>query len=250
MAVDFAIANGVLILACVVRMLTNQGLSSGDPVGSVVERINSVYFVNAAWFGVTAIALLALAGFYRPLPSGRVAERLAAVGKACATGFLLHLVFGSVVLGRAFPTLQLGLPAWALLFGTLALTRVSRMSMASYLRFVPRTEATGSTRIEDVLVVGGAGYVGSELVRQLLDSGYRVRVLDLQTGALYVADFAAGGPRVAKTVSERGRGSVFCVLAGQTSRLRTGCQYRTRSAEWQTPVVTAVSQTRLLVEPP
>jgi nucleoside-diphosphate-sugar epimerase len=196
MAVDFAIANGVLILACVVRMLTNQGLSSGDPVGSVVERINSVYFVNAAWFGVTAIALLALAGFYRPLPSGRVAERLAAVGKACATGFLLHLVFGSVVLGRAFPTLQLGLPAWALLFGTLALTRVSRMSMASYLRFVPRTEATGSTRIEDVLVVGGAGYVGSELVRQLLDSGYRVRVLDLQMFGLESLSDLLGNKRL------------------------------------------------------
>ena len=37
-----------------------------------------------------------------------------------------------------------------------------------------------SATVEDVLVVGGAGYVGSILTRQLLNAGYRVRVLDLQ----------------------------------------------------------------------
>ena len=33
-------------------------------------------------------------------------------------------------------------------------------------------------KIKNVLIIGGAGYIGSVLTRQLLEGGYRVRVLD------------------------------------------------------------------------
>ena len=50
--------------------------------------------------------------------------------------------------------------------------------------FVVRSEAKpavlpGDRKIESVLVIGGAGYIGSALLRRLLDRGYRVRLLDL-----------------------------------------------------------------------
>lgn len=71
-----------------------------------------------------------------------------------------------------------------------------------------------------VLVVGGAGYIGSVLVRQLLDAGYRVRVLDnLLFGAGSLAEVSnragfelqRGDFRSVETVVEavRGMGSVI-----------------------------------------
>lgn len=180
MGVDFAIGNMALIAASLCRLMTSRQLSSSDPIGSVAQRVNATFAVNAAWFGVTAISLLALNGFYRPLPSGRLNDRLIAAARTCVAGFVLQVLFGALALGRPLPALELGIPAWSMLFAGLALTRVSRRSLSSYFYLLPRSQSRGASHIESVLVVGGAGYVGSELVRQLLDSGYRVRVLDLQ----------------------------------------------------------------------
>src|SRR5215472_1270249 len=47
-------------------------------------------------------------------------------------------------------------------------------------------------KTKSVLVIGGAGYIGSALSRQLLDAGYRVRVLDsLLFGDSSIADVAS-----------------------------------------------------------
>ncbi|GAB5439994.1 MAG: hypothetical protein Fues2KO_03430 [Fuerstiella sp.] len=180
MGIDLCIANAALISAALCRLMTSRQLSSADPIGSVAQRVNSAYAVNAVWFCCTALLLLAFNGFYRPIPSGRLNDRLISAAKSCSLGFLLHLIFGGLVLGRPLPAVELGVPAWTLLFAGLAITRVSRRSLSSYLQLASSTDRRGSEQLESVLVVGGAGYVGSELVRQLLDSGYRVRVLDLQ----------------------------------------------------------------------
>lgn len=180
MSIDAVIASCALIAAALVRQITTRKLSSSDPIISVVERVNGVFFAHALWFSLTGIALLALTGFYRPLPSGRLADRLISAAKACATGLLLQVAFGTVVFGRTLTAIELGVPAWSLFFTLLSLSRASRRSLSSYFHLIPRSQVRGVAHIESVLVVGGAGYVGSELVRQLLDSGYRVRVLDLQ----------------------------------------------------------------------
>lgn len=56
--------------------------------------------------------------------------------------------------------------------------------------------ARGGVAVPTVLVTGGAGYVGSVLVPKLLQSGYRVKVVDLYIYGEDVLDAVKGDPRL------------------------------------------------------
>ena len=97
---------------------------------------------------------------------------------------LSYLIFGCLLLLAhdliAFPHSVLFL-AWGL---TLALVLGARLWAELWPSWVKartrrRSPQPADSQKEHVLVLGGAGYIGSALVERLLDLGYRVRVLDL-----------------------------------------------------------------------
>ncbi len=177
--VDFIVANVALVMGALVRLMLIGGVSWDNPISTLFEKVNATYLMNAGWFGLSAVALFVLAGVYRPVPSSRIRQRLKTVLLACSIGLIGHLALGAFAFDKAQATLEVGIPAWTLLCAVVVSSRYSRMIVGSHFRVVARGEAA-NTKIEDVLVVGGAGYIGSILTRQLLDAGYRVRVLDLE----------------------------------------------------------------------
>lgn len=177
--VDFLVANLVLVMAAVVRLAVIGGLSWANPIGTLFDRVNATYLMNAGWFGFSTVVLFALTRVYKPVPFSRVQQRLTAIAVACGIGMIAHLALGAYAFNKPQQTLEVGLPAWTLLCVVVACVRYSRMKVGEHFRVVLRGEAA-NTKVEDVLVVGGAGYIGSILTRQLLDAGYRVRVLDLE----------------------------------------------------------------------
>lgn len=190
MAIDLFAAHTVLVAAAALRLAIYGRITLDNSVSTLLERVNSLYFLHAGWFCATAVILFSLVGLYRPLRSSMFLARLKHVGRACMAGLVLHLGFGILVLGGGQAVFQVAFGAWGLLCLTVAGIRISRMYVGSKYRLVPRGSAVRS-KTEDVLVVGGAGYIGSILTRQLLESGYGVRVLDLELfGRQSIADVA------------------------------------------------------------
>lgn len=192
---DFVVSNVALVLGAVVRLAIIGGVSWDNPIGSLFEKVNTTYLMNAGWFGLSAVSLFALTGLYKPAPSARILQRLKTVMLACSIGLIGHLVLGAFAFNKAQATLEVGIPAWTLLCAVVASSRYSRMIIGSHFRLVLRGESVNTT-IEDVLVVGGAGYIGSILTRQLLDAGYRVRVLDLELFGTKSLDGIMNHPRL------------------------------------------------------
>ena len=58
-AVDLCVANVVLIIAAVLRIVVTGHLNLDNPVGQMISKVNAEYFLHASWFGVWAVGLLA-----------------------------------------------------------------------------------------------------------------------------------------------------------------------------------------------
>ena len=176
LGVDMTLANLSLLVGVMTRgMYVGQISSSStfaDGFGVILAAYGSIFVV----FNLLAITLLVGSRIYCPLPSGRLLKRLTHIIAACGIGVLAQL--GLAVVLRDSPARGTALVTWGSLMVSLVATRLLRTMIRKRFRVVPRTIQVVD-RIEEVLVVGGAGYIGSVLTRQLLAAGYRVRILDL-----------------------------------------------------------------------
>ena len=79
-------------------------------------------------------------------------------------------------------------------------------------------------QIAQVLVTGGAGYVGATLVPKLLGKGYRVKVLDLYMYGGYVLDAVKDDPNLEQVHGDiRDRGLLERVLPGSDAVIHLAC---------------------------
>ncbi len=197
--VDVFVLNISVIAAFFVRILWLHffgGLRATAFYEGYLDRSVQAFINSLLPLSVTGIFVFYLSGFYTHGRTYRGRFKAAVIFEAVSITFLilgtlvglLPQLFafpgGTVVLAWCFAVvlgsaLRLTFPLWR------RLARSERKIVVVPVR----------NKIESVLVIGGAGYIGSHVVRQLLEKGYYVRVLDaLFYGEQSIGELS-GGPR-------------------------------------------------------
>jgi len=180
---DIIMVNASLFLALVAEIVYRSYVNGGQPFIASRESVNyyfQAFLRTTAILSPFSIIIYYLSGFYTygRMYKGRY-KALAVFQGVCFSylifGFISYFMIGMLHLSRSafvfawfFNTILLIVARlWAKQWG-----RVMRLER--YLQRAPVED-----KIENVLVIGGAGYIGSALIPRLLGRGYRVRILDL-----------------------------------------------------------------------
>ncbi|MBM4429698.1 MAG: NAD-dependent epimerase/dehydratase family protein, partial [Chloroflexi bacterium] len=187
--VDTVLVNLSLLAALALRFLAVFWLTAnGTPDTTGVKlfagmlRDSLLVYRNSALL-LTGICLIIfyLSGFYTHGRTYRSRYKALIIFQAVS---LSYLIFGFVSyffdLTPHIPRMALGL-GWLITLVLVGAARVAATLWAATIAVERRLRVGefAEDKIKNVLVIGGAGYIGSILVRELLRKGYHVRLLDI-----------------------------------------------------------------------
>lgn len=178
MAADFIIVHMSMIGALAISVVYRTAL--GNPGGARDLTSNFVYYYAGFFWLLSPVFPLVflLNGFYTHTRSylGRRKTWVILRGVVLAVMVFFGanvLLFGESTVGRSVAV------PFVLLAGTgLASARFLKALFERHFDVRPKNNTSVSNEKGRVLVIGGAGYIGSLLVERLLEARYRVRVLD------------------------------------------------------------------------
>jgi nucleoside-diphosphate-sugar epimerase len=198
MAADMALINLAMAIALVTRYIYVTAFEASDPsqLPNFWQYV-SAYAASVLFFMPLALVMLFAQGVYTHARSYRRRRKVVIVARSVSVsvltfGFISYLLPNWFYLPRGALVL-----AWLLVTVLLVGARMWSWLWRIWAGYAANMNGDIADRaIFRVLVVGGAGYIGSEVVRLLLKQGHTVRILDrLLYGTEPIADMV-GDPRL------------------------------------------------------
>jgi nucleoside-diphosphate-sugar epimerase len=174
---DFLIVHSSMIGALAISVAYQLAWGTGTEAQQLITDF-ARYYVRFFWVMSPIFPLtFALLGFYTHNRFYEDKRKNLAIVRGVAVAVILFFgvnwLLGNTTVGRsvAFPFVALAS------FG-LCFSRFFKNYLDSHFEIKRRNEFSTLNRDNHVLVVGGAGYIGSLLCEKLIQRGYKVRVLD------------------------------------------------------------------------
>jgi nucleoside-diphosphate-sugar epimerase len=167
---DATLLNVALLIGVLVRVgLIHDGTKFATP---------STFFRGSLFLSIIGPSVFALWGFYSKKRAYESKYKAVLIAQACGLVFLLFTVLNYMLMGNGISRLVV-LVAW--LAATILVTG-ARLWAWVWLQVLEREQkvpyASPAADENKVLLIGGAGYIGSGLLPRLLEHGYKVRLLD------------------------------------------------------------------------
>jgi nucleoside-diphosphate-sugar epimerase len=181
---DALMVNAAWLVALTGRFLWTVSGSSDVASASVMFRQSLHAYGHRLWlFTFISLTVFYFSGFYTRGRGYGGRYKALVVAQAVSTVYLVLTTMNFLVPGVVPQSRGVLLIAWGLTLVFVVGARLWSMAWRLLLkveeRLIPPTADDTDSSTRRVLVIGGAGYIGSALLRHLLAKGYRVRLLDL-----------------------------------------------------------------------